>query len=177
MLDIFLATGARIGEVLAIRWQDIDLDASPPTITISGTVVMEKCRGTYRQGRPKTKAGFRTVKLPPFALKTLVRKQRSEHPLPEDMLVPSSTGTVRSPHNFRRQWRDARSGSDFEWVTPHVFRKSVATLVDQQYGSKQAAAQLGHSGPAVTEKHYIAKASETPDVTDALEQFGDQEQQ
>ena len=54
VLDIFLATGARIGEVLAIRWQDIDLQAQPPTITISGTVVMEKGRGAYRQNHPKT---------------------------------------------------------------------------------------------------------------------------
>lgn len=174
VLDIFLATGARIGEVLAIRWQDIDLEVSPPTITISGTVVMEKGRGTYRQDHPKTKAGFRTIKLPPFATKTLTRKQASEHPQPEDMLFPSSTGTVRSPHNFRRQWRDARAGSDYEWVTPHVFRKSVATLIDHEYSSKHAAAQLGHSGTAVTEKHYIAKAAESPDVTAALEQFGEQ---
>jgi len=75
VLDIFLATGARIGEVLAIRWQDIDLNAKPPTITISGTVIMEKGRGTYRQDHPKTKAGFRTVKLPPFALKTLLENK------------------------------------------------------------------------------------------------------
>jgi integrase len=74
VLDIFLATGARIGEVLGIRWQDINLDATPPTITISGTVVMEKGRGTYRQDHPKTKAGFRTVKLPPFAAATLKKK-------------------------------------------------------------------------------------------------------
>ena len=173
VLDIFLATGARIGEVLAIRWQDINLDAIPPTITISGTVVMEKGRGTYRQDHPKTKAGVRTVKLPPFAVKTLIRKQMVELPLPDAMLFPSSAGTVRSPHNFRRQWRDARTGTGYEWVTPHVFRKSVATLIDHEYSSKQAAAQLGHSGTGITEKHYIAKAAETPDVTDALEQFGD----
>lgn len=172
VLDIFLATGARIGEVLAIRWQDIDLQAEPPTITISGTVIMEKGRGTYRQGHPKTKAGFRTVKLPPFAAQTLKRKYSAEHPQRDDMLFPSSTGTVRSPHNFRRQWRDARAGTAYEWVTPHVFRKSVATLIDREYSSKQAAAQLGHSGTAITEKHYIAKATETPDLTKALEQFG-----
>lgn len=174
VLDIFLVAGARIGEVLAIGWQDIDLEAEPPTITISGTVVMEKGRGTYRQDHPKMKAGFRTIKLSPFAVRTLTRKQSTEHPEPEAMLFASSTGTTRSPHNFRRQWRDARSGSDYEWVTPHVFRKSVATLIDKQYSSKQAAAHLGHSGPATTEKYYIAKAAETPDVTDALEQLGDQ---
>lgn len=172
VLDIFLATGARIGEVLAIRWQDIDLDAEPPTITIAGTVVMEKGRGAYRQAHPKTKAGFRTMKVPPFAAQTLNRRYSAEQPKREDMLFPSSTGTVRSPHNFRRQWRDARAGSDYEWVTPHVFRKSVATLIDQDYSSKQAAAQLGHSGTAITEKHYIAKANESPDLTDTLQKFG-----
>ncbi|MET3718966.1 site-specific integrase [Arthrobacter sp. UYEF21] len=172
VLDIFLATGARIGEVLAIRWQDVDLEAEPPTITISGTVVMEKGRGAYRQDHPKTKAGFRTMKVPPFAVQTLRRKQAVEQPKPEDVLFPSSTGTVRSPHNFRRQWRDARAGSPYEWVTPHVFRKSVATLIDQEYSSKHAAAQLGHSGTAITEKHYIAKASESPDLTEALQKFG-----
>lgn len=172
VLDIFLATGARIGEVLAIRWKDIDLQAEPPTITISGTVVMEKGRGAYRQERPKTKAGFRTVKLPPFAVEMLERKYLQSNPDPESMLFPSSTGTVRSPHNFRRQWRDARAGSPYEWVTPHVFRKSVATLIDQEYSSKQAAAQLGHSGTAITEKHYIAKANESPDLTEALQKFG-----
>ena len=172
VLDIFLATGARIGEVLAIRWQDVDLQAKPPTITISGTVVQERGRGAYRQDHPKTRAGHRTVKLPPFAVQTLKRKYSVEQPKPGDMLFPSSTGTVRSPHNFRRQWRDARAGTPYEWVTPHVFRKSVATLIDREYSSKDAAAQLGHSGTAITEKHYIAKAAETPDLTRALELFG-----
>ena len=135
---------------------------------------MEKGRGTYRQDHPKTKAGFRTVKVPPFAVKTLMRKQTTEHPQPDTILFSSSAGTVRSPHNFRRQWRDARSGTGYEWVTPHVFRKSVATLIDHEYSSKQAAAQLGHSGTAITKKHYIAKAALSPDVTDALEQFGEE---
>ncbi|MBT2515465.1 tyrosine-type recombinase/integrase [Arthrobacter sp. ISL-30] len=113
-MDIFLATGARIGEVLAIRWKDIDLQAKLPTITISGTVIVEGGRTAYRQEHPKTKAGFRTMKLPQFAAETLKRRCAAERPNPEDMLFPSSTGTLRSPHNFRRQWRDARAGSDYE---------------------------------------------------------------
>jgi integrase len=114
------------------------------------------------------------MKLPPFAAHTLERKYTAEQPKPEDMLFPSSTGTVRSPHTFRRQWRDARAGSAYESVTPHVFRKSVATLIDRDCSSKHAAVQLGHSGTAITEKHYIAKATESPDLTGALEQFGSQ---
>lgn len=39
VVDVLLATGARIGEVLAIRWQDIDLSSERPRLTITGTVV------------------------------------------------------------------------------------------------------------------------------------------
>ena len=133
-----------------------------------------RCASSEMAAR-KTKAGLRTVKLPPFAAATLKKKICEERPEPDDMLFPSSTGTVRSPHNFRRQWRDARADPACEWVTPHVFRKSVATPIDQKYSSKQPSPQLGHTGTAIMEKHYIAKASETPHLTDALQKLGQQE--
>lgn len=38
-VDIMLATGARIGEALAIRWSDVDLVAEKPTVTVRGTII------------------------------------------------------------------------------------------------------------------------------------------
>ena len=174
VMDVFLGTGARIGEVLALRWKDVDLDSERPSLTISGTVSKYRGGGMFRQDHPKTASGFRTVALPRFTADTLDRLRRDRKPWPGDYVFPSAAGTVRSPNNFRRQFRDAREGSGYEWVTPHVFRKTVATLIDRQYGSKDAAAQLGHSGSAITEKHYIAKAAMAPDLTKALDQLGDQ---
>jgi integrase len=58
-----------------------------------------------------------------------------------------------------------------EWVTPHMMRKTVATVVDRERGTKEAASQLGHSGTAVTEAHYIEKTHRAPDLTDVLETF------
>ncbi len=37
-VDVFLSTGARIGQVIALRWEDVDLDTEHPSLTISGTV-------------------------------------------------------------------------------------------------------------------------------------------
>lgn len=37
-IDVMLGTGVRIGELLAIRWDDVDLEATPPTISVMGTV-------------------------------------------------------------------------------------------------------------------------------------------
>ena len=54
-----LATGARIGEILALRWKDVDLAATVPTVTISGTVVRVTGQGMTIQDHPKSAAGRR----------------------------------------------------------------------------------------------------------------------
>lgn len=175
-VDLLLGTGGRIGEVLALRWSDIDMTATPPTATISGTVVRLPGKaadggGLIRQPHPKSDAGYRTVKLPAFARDTLMRLSLNATPTADDLVFPSAAGTLRDPHNVRRQWRDAR-GEQFAWVIPHSFRKTVATLIDREGTTEDAASQLGHSGTAVTRKHYIEKAASAPDLTDLLNQLG-----
>ena len=119
----------------------------------------------------ETASGFRTVLLPRFAVETIMRVQINARSNPWDVVCPSSTGTLRDPHNVRRQWREAR-GDAFAWVTPHSFRKTVATLIHRERGDHDASAQLGHSGTAVTRKHYIERAAEAPDLTAVLNQLG-----
>jgi hypothetical protein len=50
--------------------------------------------------------------------------------------------------NVRRQWRQARKDTGLEWVTPHPFRKTVATLIDKE-ADTAAADQLGHGSKDV----------------------------
>lgn len=174
VVDLMLATGCRIGEVCALRWNDVDLSSSPATATIRGTVVRIAGQGLVRQPTPKTAAGHRTVTLPRFAVDTLLRRQVQAWPNPHNVIFPSSSGTLRDPHNLRRQWRDARHAAGFDWVVPHSFRKTVATVIDREAGTKDAAAVLGHSGVAVTEAHYVQRAAIAPDVSALLEALGPQ---
>ena len=53
IVDLMLATGARIGEVLALRWCDVDLDAR--TIEINATIKTEAGVGTYRKPLPRSR--------------------------------------------------------------------------------------------------------------------------
>lgn len=173
VVDVMLGTGARIGEVLAIRWQDVDLSTAPATVTISGTLVHVKGEGLRRQPAPKTAAGWRVVSLPRFAADVLLRRSVSAEPNPHDVVFPSTSGTLRWPNNFQRQWRDARQSAGFEWVTPHHFRKTVATIVERELGLKDASVQLGHSGTAVTQAHYVERAHRAPDVSTVLDVLRD----
>ena len=91
---------------------------------------------------------------------------------PHDAIFASRRGTWMSPNNMRRQWRQARAETDLEWVTPHTFRKTVATLIDKEADTKSAAAQLGHASEDVTNTYYVAKPALAPDVSDILEQLG-----
>ena len=53
IIDLMLATGCRIGEILALRWSDLDLDLDLPILTVSGTIKTETGKGTYRKGHPE----------------------------------------------------------------------------------------------------------------------------
>jgi integrase len=172
IVDLMLATGARIGEILALRWEDLDLAAGRPTLTICGTLVFLKGNGIFRQAWTKTDAGFRMIVLPRFAVSMLMARKLVAPANPYDAIFASRRGTWLSPNNVRRQWRQAREDTDLAWVTPHTFRKTVATLIKKERDIKSAAAQLGHASEEVTDTYYIAKPILAPDVSDILEQLG-----
>ena len=172
IVDLLLATGARIGEILAIRWQDLNLNSPTATLTISGTLVYVKGKGLFRQDWTKTDAGFRIIILPQFATRVLQRRRQTKITNSLDAVFATRKGTWLSPNNVRRQWRQARADTGLEWVTPHTFRKTVATLLDKEGKTEAATLQLGHSNEDVTKEYYIAKAAIAPDVTDVLNTLG-----
>lgn len=87
------------------------------------------------------------------------------------MEFPSATGTSRDPSSFRAQWRTVATVIGFGWVTPHAFRKTVATRLADAEGLAAASAYLGHSSEAGTAGHYAERAREPADMTAALGAF------
>ncbi|MEV5834087.1 site-specific integrase [Nocardia sp. NPDC052112] len=165
--DVELGTGPRPGEALALRWSDVDLESTPPRLTFSGTIIRIKGKGLIRQEWTKTDSGFRTVILPQFVVDTLERVKAEAVDNTLDLVFPNRDGGIWDPHNFNRLWRQAR-GEKFAWVTPKTFRKTVASLIADQYSPQAAAQQLGHANTATTKRHYIDRPTEAPDFTTAL---------
>ena len=122
IIDLMLATGCRIGEILALRWSDLDLDGDLPVLTVSGTIKTETGKGTYRKPTPKTDASRRTVVLPRFAAELLRVRREFATTNENDAVFATRNGTWHQVVNVERRWRQIRKDTGYEWVTPHTFR-------------------------------------------------------
>jgi integrase len=171
IIDLMLATGARIGEIRAVRWIDVDLDATRPVLTINGTIKTETGRGTYRKASPKSDASVRTVVLPDFAIAALKRRRATAPEDPNSPVFPTRNGTWQQVNNVERRWRQIRKDTGLDWVTPHTFRKTVATLISERVDAQTASQQLGHSSPAITREFYISKPAIAADVAHVLDEL------
>jgi len=170
VVDMMLATGCRIGEVLALRWQDIDLDAG--TVKITGTIVRDDRIGLIRQDTTKGRKP-RAMRLPAATVTMLLARSVDGLPGgPLDLVFPTARLTPREVSTINRQWRDFRGRHpQWTWVTTHVFRKSVGTAIELAQGIEAAAKVLGHSSPRTTAKHYVATPDVGPDVSGVLAGF------
>lgn len=74
-------------------------------------------------------------------------------------------------------FRRVRTGTAYEWVTPHTFRKTVATLLDSKGASaRMIADQLGHSRVSMTQDVYMGRRAVSPELAEALESLDDHQQ-
>lgn len=139
-----LGTGLRIGEALAVRRLDVNLDGVAvrgqdgplrvPVVTIAGNVTWMKGKGLVRHDG-KSEAALRVIPLPQFTADLL----RGRLALPgEDSwpLFPAAGRdgriTYRWPSNVRRTLRSVRQEVGLEWMTPHTWRRTYATILDDE---------------------------------------------
>jgi integrase len=154
--------------VLGLRWVDYDGEAC--TVTVTGKVIRVAGEGLRRVDETKSAAGRRTVPLPRFAVEML-RKRRGLPYLGEQTVIfPSTAGTLRDPNNFGKEWRTARKELGVPEVTTHSFRKTVATLIDDEgLSARIGADHLGHSNVSMTQDRYMTRGRVHTQVADLLD--------
>jgi len=150
LLATGICAGLRIGELLALRWRDVDLAAGRLTV-----------------GESKTEAGVRRVDLWPELRDELATYRMDDTPpRPAAFVFATSSGKPDTRHNVAKRLRRAvvRANAQLEaeglppiapTLTPHGLRRTFASLLylrgeDPVY----VADQLGHADPKLALRIY-----------------------
>ena len=141
-------TGLRIGELLALRWRDVDLEGG--CIWVRQTVY----EGLFDD--PKTRRSRRTMPLGNRGVEILTRRRPSQVE-PEALVFASGRSTPLSRRNLlNRQLKPACEKVGLTGANWHWLRHANATMLDAvgaPLGTVQAL--LGHSSSEITREVYL----------------------
>lgn len=163
-----LATGVRIGEALAVGWDEVDLRAG--AVTFAWHMVYEKGKGTQRKPSTKSKRDH-GLDLPSWAVSMLKRRKLLTGG--QGPVFPHPTaGTWRDPREVGKALREVRGKAGYPWLTSHSLgRKTVATILDEGGATaREIADQLNHARPSMTQDVYMARRRPTTRQAAILEQ-------
>ncbi len=150
--QLLVQSGLRISEAIGLSWGDLDLEASPATLTVRRQIY----RG--RVGPPKTRYGKRTIPLSAGMAGLLGTARRSSHFGGEsDPVFATPRGTPLDVSNLRlRVLRPTASRAGLAPLGFHVFRHTCASLLfDEGRNIKQIQEWLGHHDPGFTLSTYV----------------------
>jgi len=147
-----LGTGLRLGELLALRWGDLDLEAG--AVQVRRGLVEPRKKGTLTFAEPKTSRARRKVDLPVFAIVALRRHREavSAIPHPGRLVFTSPEGEpIRRSNLHRRSFKPLLTRAKLPAVSFHALRHSAATLqLAAGVNPKVVQERLGHSSVTLT---------------------------
>lgn len=152
---VAIATGLRFGELLALRWEDVDL--SGRHLVVKRTMI--EIGGKLTIGEPKTSAGRRRVDLPKFAGVALKKHHKAAFNRKRggSMLVfcDRNGGPLRQNNVTRRSFQPLLLEAKLPKIRFHDLRHTAATLLlTQGVHPKVVQERLGHSRVGVTLDFY-----------------------
>lgn len=161
--------GPRIGELLALRWSDVD--PLRRSITIQRKVLEVSGAGLV-EGATKTKAGRRTVTLPRRVASEL-EQHRSRFSSVGLVFTSADGGQVRANNLRRRQWAEAIRLAGLDGLTFHDMRHTAVSLwVAAGASDLEVAKWAGHRSAAFTKSRYAHLFPEHGDaLADRLDAF------
>ena len=160
LYTVTVSCGLRRGEVLALRWQDLNLESG--VLAVSHTLA--KTDRGWQLLEPKTQSSRRVVKLPEFAVEVL--RQHRVRQLEErliagpgwqesDMVFTTGIGTPIDGNNLHHSYKAHLRRAGLREISFQALRHSAATLkLALGVQPKVVAEMLGHSRISMTMDTY-----------------------
>ncbi|MGE0228824.1 MAG: tyrosine recombinase XerC [Dehalococcoidia bacterium] len=163
-----IATPLRKGELLGLRWQEVDLDAG----TIDVVHQLQRVSGSLQLKRLKTDAGERMLALPPIAVEALAERRTEQkrervkagslwrQPIP-GLVFTTAAGTPIEPRNVNRAFELRLERAGLQHMRWHDLRGTAATILSHEgVPLRDIMGTLGHSDIAVTANIYTGMLPE-----------------
>lgn len=158
---LFLITGARRGEVLGLKWENVDFDGS--RIRICNSVLYRADRGIY-EDTPKTSSSGRYVSLPAETMQLLrqYRAWQNEERLKlgeyfdfQGFVFSQDNGKPMHPDSVTSWLAKFSKRHDLPHINPHAFRHTMASMLYFKHiDSVSISKRLGHSKVSTTTDIY-----------------------
>jgi len=169
-LPILLAayTGMRLGEICALKWEDVDWERAAVRISRTAQRVCRLEGGTIlRIGTPKSHRSGRVVPLPAFLIELL--KARLADAQDSDFIFGKSSRPAE-PRNLQRRFQTLLKSIGITKAHFHTLRHTFASrLIELGVDIKTVSALLGHSSVRTTLDFYVHTRLERQ--RDAIERF------
>jgi len=171
------STGCRKGEILGLKWADVDFDRR--AVAVRRAITMRQLT-TPKSGKGRLVATTETLAEELFDLLAIRRREALARGWPEvpEWVFPSTTGTSWDETNFATVWARLRRRAQAEGVRPlrfHATRHSWATWALRAGKSvRWVAQQLGHADPAFTLRVYAHAMREEESDLSFAESLGRQ---
>ena len=145
-------TGARKGEINALKWSDIEGDVIHIRRSIN-----QKLKGGDRETAPKNKSSIRDIKMPLPLISILSdhkERQMADNTFTDDFRVCGGIAPLRDT-TIDHKNRAFAKAADLPHIRVHDFRHTHATLlINEGINIQEIARRLGHSDVQITWNTY-----------------------
>ncbi len=159
LTNLLAKTGLRIGEALALNWEDIQGDK----LTVSKNLYRTGGKNTITP--PKTESSYRTIQIDDFTVNLLkkLKIDKMEHSLKmihsklnSKVVFSDLNGNYLNQSNYRGYFRKICTKADIPVLSPHALRHSHAVhLLESGSNIKFVSDRLGHSTINMTANVYL----------------------
>lgn len=163
---ICLYMGLRLGEICALKWEDIDFSCR--TLHINRTVQRLRTDNNNKktilyESPPKTRCSIREIPIPDFIYSLLLA---NKHP---DPYILNKTSPM-DPRTYQYKFHSYLHKADIKDFHFHTLRHTFATnCIIQGADAKSVSEMLGHSNVSITLNKYVHPAMHTKrDILDSL---------
>jgi len=153
---IVMFTGIRIGELCALKWENIDLNSG--IISINKTLQRIRTTGEKQKtkiiiDKPKSSTSIRKI---PIHSALLTKLREWEYKINGDTYLLTNTEKYIEPRVYRRYFKDYLKVCDIKDNTFHTLRHTFATrAISKEMDAKTISVLMGHADVSFTMKRYI----------------------